>query len=747
MQYLKLLLLFLLSFIQNYVSACGSGFSENFHTIGPYFLGGTDDIIFELPIKNRNLKLYAQNRVTAIQSRTNLLGLIITYRHLLGAHNIDIELDFQRNKSNNDDSESKWNHYASKILATPNEFVKIYKSVNLEQNNNQVNYTFLNCTSDSFNFAGQQLELKKQHYENEALERWIMNQNRVFTNCSENNLLLPEALAATATKEQVDDYNYQVAASYFYNMNYSKSAELFEQISNDQSSSYKDIAFYLIFRSHFRQAYYQSGSSQLVKSKFDQYQATINQSPYRDAINGFKEFIITNDDPHTALVKIADKLVNSSVRLEDLNSFRYLYKTKLSHFRDHHFLDWINYWSNNNIDFDQAYQKWENYKTVPWLMLTADKINIKNAKSVDESKLQALIASLRAINSSDNRYIIAQQYLARFALFSGNYDELKVLTEGILSLTNLVQYERNLFLSLHSYTAKDYKSYLSDIIQPIVFEPAGRTNNDEILSHNYDDDVHATYNDTQEKLDFPSYSYNFIQRAPTQYLVEAIKYDLPHSFKQRLIVAAWTRYILLDNIESAKNISLTLSEFYPELSKDAQRFIATQDYKQSMLFAHLLIMRNPGLSMMVENSLHRQGISDLQKVDKSGLHENWWQANIDNVINNRYYYNAYRRDEDNILEPAFLSQSAYTSGNVELNSIKKSLGEDATDYFCNKSITAYKLDANLDFVPEMLHRCIVMSRYFRWKAPRSSLEAFKILHKNFKNNKFTKLTPYHYYNH
>ena len=182
------------------------------------------------------------------------------------------------------------NDYTQQAFENYNYSIRVYKTTNSEQNNNQINYAFPNCAADSFNFALQQPESKKQRYDSEALKKWIINQNKVFDNCSAADLVLPEAPAESVTKKQVDDYNYQIAASHFYNLNYDKSAESFEQISNDQSSFYKDIAFYPIFRSHFRQTYYQNGLSHIFRNKFDRYHAAINKSPYKDAINKFNEF-------------------------------------------------------------------------------------------------------------------------------------------------------------------------------------------------------------------------------------------------------------------------------------------------------------------------------------------------------------------------------------------------------------------------------------------------------------------------
>jgi hypothetical protein len=84
-----------------------------------------------------------------------------------------------------------------------------------------------------------------------------------------------------------------------------------------------------------------------------------------------------------------------------------------------------------------------------------------------------------------------------------------------------------------------------------------------------------------------------------------------------------------------------------------------------------------------------------------------------------------------------------TKEDKELSFLKENLFS-IVDYFCNSSIGSYNKFKNKDFVPKMLHLCVKMSKRY-YNAPKSSYEVFTMLYRYYKNNKYTLLTPYHYY--
>jgi hypothetical protein len=74
---------------------------------------------------------------------------------------------------------------------------------------------------------------------------------------------------------------------------------------------------------------------------------------------------------------------------------------------------------------------------------------------------------------------------------------------------------------------------------------------------------------------------------------------------------------------------------------------------------------------------------------------------------------------------------------------------DKTDYFCKRTIAWFNENPKDPLLPEMMHRCIQVSRYNKHYDASSNLESsytvFKLLHKHFKNSEYAKKTPFHYY--
>jgi hypothetical protein len=321
---------------------------------------------------------------------TFLLGLILAYRYLSNNPPTTENLDNLSKPMNKQvDSQNIWQEDSHKIVDEENYFSP-YKSVSNEENQVQTSFYFKKCLNDAFTFAIKLFNDKRKKYNDLQLKQWVSNQNKVFNNCDQNVLIQPTLLPKNATKEELDDYNYQLASAYFYAMHYDTSSELFTEIS-ESNSPYKDIALYLIFRSLFRQIKYQNKDS-----------------------NDFK-YLISDYNDHT----IKYELINVNQP----------------------FLEWVNYFYIRD-NFLDTYKKWKDYNSLPWLILSLKKIKLPNIKS---EEAQEVIQKVQEITDDTSGYILAQYYLAKLALSEKNYKLLDDITIKVLKIPNLAPYEVNLF--------------------------------------------------------------------------------------------------------------------------------------------------------------------------------------------------------------------------------------------------------------------------------------------------------------
>lgn len=114
---------------------------------------------------------------------------------------------------------------------------------------------FPNCASNAFEVATETLKARATSYgaESASVKQWLEAQDTVFENCSIGSHI-PAPLGNDSPAWLRKDRAYQIAASYFYSLNFDEARTRFEQIAADADSPWQDLAAYLIGRTLVRQA-------------------------------------------------------------------------------------------------------------------------------------------------------------------------------------------------------------------------------------------------------------------------------------------------------------------------------------------------------------------------------------------------------------------------------------------------------------------------------------------------------------
>ena len=114
---------------------------------------------------------------------------------------------------------------------------------------------FPNCTKNAFEVALETLKNRAATYgaNDRNVLAWLAAQDTVFQNCSGGSHV-PAELGAESPAWLRKDRDYQIAAAYFYAIDFDRARARFEKIAGDYESPWQEIAPYLVARTLVRQA-------------------------------------------------------------------------------------------------------------------------------------------------------------------------------------------------------------------------------------------------------------------------------------------------------------------------------------------------------------------------------------------------------------------------------------------------------------------------------------------------------------
>lgn len=114
---------------------------------------------------------------------------------------------------------------------------------------------FPNCTANAFEVATETLKDRLANYGDQDINVWVWldGQDTVFENCA-NGSHIPTTLSDASPAWLRKDRDYQIAAAYFYSLNFDKARMRFEQIAADADSAWSEVAAYLVGRTLVREA-------------------------------------------------------------------------------------------------------------------------------------------------------------------------------------------------------------------------------------------------------------------------------------------------------------------------------------------------------------------------------------------------------------------------------------------------------------------------------------------------------------
>ncbi|MBC7797362.1 MAG: hypothetical protein H7Z37_10855 [Pyrinomonadaceae bacterium] len=657
-----------------------------------------------------------------------------------------------------------------------------------------------NCTKNAFETAAKTLDNRAKTYSatDENVKNWARAQDAVFTLCSSQEKVLPVEATSNAPQWLKNDREYQIAAANFYAMNFDDAKARFEKIAANRDSVWNETANYLIARNYIRQAslenkanfeYYsgddakqkeiQARMLESYKQAETKLQSIVNddkQTQYKDSARKLLNLVAYRLRPNERRAELAKTLLNknenSSLR-SDLTDYRWLLdklqtaasakaeteaaeKAKQSGKTDYspaivktsdfpvdvradELTDWIFTFQSDDVKDSYAHSL-ERYKTTnekAWLVAAISKAQLDSA---DVSQLMS--AQVEKVSPA---FATVSYHQIRLMIDANKQNEARAKLDNILADKNLKLpvTSTNSFKAQRMKLAQNLDDFLRDaqrrasafgydqgeyLVEDISKIPAK-------ADEDFNKDLRAWTTRTMFDRDAAQI---FNNQLPLETMAQASKSAvLPDYLKRNVLIATWTKAVLLENDAIAKTVAPDLVKYAPEFQTPFQSYLTAKTATERRSEALYVLLKNPALRTNVESGYGRTSIA-ITEIDS--YRDNWWTIPSDTA------YTANGQEPKPIVAAPtpFLNATQINQGKAERQ--KLVTAGNAASYLPKNTVefaTKYPNDAR---VPEMLSLAVRATRYsFRdCETGKYSKQAFDILKARFANSEFKKKTPYWY---
>ena len=650
---------------------------------------------------------------------------------------------------------------------------------------------YYNCLEDAFQAAVHIANERQKQFgaQSPVFKEWVAAQDQVFENCSAGVGYPPQPktavipVASRVEDPQVirADRAYQIAAAHFYAGEFDAAQTAFERIANDPTSPYRTIAPYLVARTLIRKATlgsdeddYDADTLADAERQLGAVLASKDSAEFHPAalhLLGFVrirlhpverlhelETALLSSKPspswgqdltdylwlldHPALIRPSAASPGSTVALTAAVQDRALAVSDTS--------DWIiTFQQNGDSAFQHSFQRWHETNSLPWLVAAITKVDPAHTAAAAE-----LSAAASKIAPESPAFLTVAFHRIRLREQSGQSEKARLELDALLTKysTGMPISAQNQFRALRMKLAVDLMEFLqfaprlsveaASIAPPAAGGYKPGTPEFAAAQPHFDSDA----------------SIVLTEKLPLRTLADASKSNiLPPDLRRTLMVAAWTRSILLQDETTARELAPLLVDLIPEVKPDLTNYLSSPERQHREFAALFTILRNPGFRPFVSAApgrgwFYSVGESGFDKLDN--FHDNWWCSFAPTAKDENWGWDFYRMFKDlreplkviypdgTISEPAFVRDEEKAEAHAEqatlaaLPSGPHWFGKLAVEW-----ANAHPEDVR---VPEALHLVVRAWRYgcTESSGENYSKQAFQLLHKRYPQSEWATKTPY-----
>ena len=686
--------------------------------------------------------------------------LVVAYRYLSGLKLTDQQqkaaLDvWSRNvvpeTTAGDDAVARWSAARGKIPNLPAApAISPYAVVSKDQ----PYFQYLNCPNDAFQNAIKTLDDRSAQFglTNADLRDWASAQDQVFANCGGEAHAIPAALnSGTALLHA--DRNYQIAAAHFYARDFDEAVIQFDAIAKDRSSPWSAISSYLAARALVRKANLdRKDTEQFDRAAMSEAQKrleTIVADPQAGAIHDpavkLLNFVRFRTEPDKRVVELDRVILQANMGATFKQNF-WDYVLLLSRGEQGEDpSDWVQTFHGMRSNYaaasrDEAAKhsiaKWQETKSLPWLIAALA------ASDAHTSNLQSMLTVAGEVPNSSPAYLTVRYYALRLMIGAGQSDSARRELDSLLKNSDFPLGSRNLLNEERLKITTSLEDFLQHAPEaPVPAEVDMNTGEEIPKSSNEDYPSDPLFNRYAAEV--------LVKRLPLAVLIQAAESPtLPKHLRREVARSAWTRSILVGDLDTADKLQAVLQDVDAPLWKTMEPFRSATNPSEKHFVALFIILNNPGMKPSVaESSLRRATLGELDN-----YRDNWWCANMNGGSNWGQSYEGYNQDfnlkfvdrDPDFPFPVWSTEAAKSTATSQWQKLS-GIGT-APNYLTSEVLTYAEHHPQDPLVPQALHLTVRSTRFgcTNIETTKLSKAAFDFLHEHYPESQWTAKTKYYY---
>jgi len=656
------------------------------------------------------------------------------------------------------DAETSWNELRKRVAGVPPVQDPRYGAYRKRPEDMQL--FDVSCFPNAYRNSAATLRARIAEHgaKSPLLRDWVIGQDAVLLNCYEDSSL-PEELPPNAPAWLKADLAYQIAAAYFYRLDYTRAGQLFAEIGRDASSPWQKTARYLVARCAVHAAIedktpkliadaQQAIDALATDPQLADYRAEVPKlasllafaTRPQERARELERALLAPDLPNALPVDLRDFLLleRTGTRVTDLGAWIYDIDILTTSGRE----------QDVATAKTDALTRWREKRNLPWLVAALMHL------SPGDEDVAAAIAASRAIEAGSPAYYTLAWHRLRLLIGENKQEDARAELDQILDGRPLPEGVENLMRYHRMKLARDLDEFARFALRRgefVMYLPDPRTKLDATApplksSASFPYDFGAILK-WRTELFQPNPRYfdtdataamSFVMPLPL--MAQVAQSDrLPPNMLREVALAVWTRAVLLDDAEIANSVIPTVARHFPQYGAGWKAYQSAATPQQKKIEAALLLLRLPGASPWLSSGLGYPYMRDVIGL----VATRWWEhGDADNQAAPDAQDDVTLCDDCALplqfAAPAFLTAEDRERARNEVARLRQLPGAPA---YLGAIIIAWANAQPRDpRVPEALHLVVRATRYGEMNT-ETSKAAYLLLHNRYRRNPWTSKTP------